>query len=262
VVEWCRQVAAHAKARNWPEVILTPFDEPAKWIQGPGKVVGNYRHAIGTGPWIKPYFKDACAALREGAPDVRIYGSIHHINYRRRNSGLVFLHDIDVFCTNAVHEDPTIGDKVRAAGRHFWQYAGTGGAGSPDRARYAFGFFFASHGSRGSLAWAYNWGRGFDTTSGSNWMYAWQTPYDTIPAPYFEGMREAWDDRRVIETYTKRFAGDAEAMAELKAIFAAARRSRTRGGRDTVSDFWAAVDDATKMDRWRDRLLKRLARRP
>jgi len=259
VVEWCRQVTTHAKAKGWPEVILTPFDEPAKWIQS--RADPHYRGAIGTGEWIKPYFKDACAAIREGAPGTRIYGSIHHINYRGRNSGLRFLPDIDVFCTNAIHEDSKIGDKVRAAGKDFWQYSGvgSGGAGSPDRARFTFGFFFAAFDSRGSLAWAYNWGRGFDTTSGSNWMYAWQTPYDTIPAPYFEGLREAWDDRRVIETYRKRFAGDAEAMAELKAILSAAARSRSRGGRDTVSDFWAAADDASKMDRWRDQLLARPA---
>jgi len=260
VVEWCRQVTTHAKAKGWPEVILTPFDEPAKWIQS--RADPHYRGAIGTGEWIKPYFKDACAAIREGAPGTRIYGSIHHINYRGRNSGLRFLPDIDVFCTNAIHEDSKIGDKVRAAGKDFWQYSGvgSGGAGSPDRARFTFGFFFAAFDSRGSLAWAYNWGRGFDTTSGSNWMYAWQTPYDTIPAPYFEGLREAWDDRRVIETYRKRFAGDAEAMAELKAILSAAARSRSRGGRDTVSDFWAAADDASKMDRWRDQLLARLTK--
>ncbi|HET6428191.1 MAG TPA: hypothetical protein VFJ30_07270, partial [Phycisphaerae bacterium] len=258
MVEWCRQVTTHAKANNWPELILTPFDEPAKWIQS--RVEGNSPGQIGTGEWIMPYFKDACAAIREGAPGTRIYGSIHHINYRGRNSGLRFLPDIDVFCTNAIHEDPKIGDKVRAAKKDFWQYSGTGAGDSPDRARFTFGFFFAAFGSRGSLAWAYNWGRGYDTTSGSNWMYAWQTPYDTIPAPYFEGMREAWDDRRVIETYTKRFAGDAEAMAELKTILAAAAASRARGGRDTVSDFWAAADDATKMDRWRDQLLARLAK--
>jgi hypothetical protein len=73
-------------------------------------------------------------------------------------------------------------------------------------------------------------------------------------------MREAWDDRRIIETYRKQFAGDAEAMAALAAIFKEASASRGEGGRDTVSDFWTAVDDVSKMDRWRNQLLDRLAK--
>ncbi|KKK82544.1 hypothetical protein LCGC14_2802330, partial [marine sediment metagenome] len=257
VVEWVRQVAAHAKAKNWPEVILTPFDEPAKWIQGPNRVNKSYSGAIGTGPWIKPYFKDGCKIIREGAPDIRIYGSIHHINYRRRGSGLSFIDDVDVFCTNAADErpDPKIGEKVRAAGHTLWQYSG---GRYPDQARFGYGFFFASFGSRGSLHWAYNWGRGYDTTEGSNWMYAWHTAFDTIPAPLYEGIREAWDDRRVIETYTKKFAKDADAMAVLNGILKQARSSRGRGGRDTVNDFYTAIDDATKLDKWRDKLLNRL----
>ena len=123
-----------------------------------------------------------------------------------------------------------------------------------------YGFFFAAYNSRGSLHWAYNWGRGFDTTEGNNWMYAWHTPFDTIPSPTYEGIREAWDDRRVIETYKKRFMGEREPMALLHEILRQAAASRTRGGRDTVSDFWTAVDDVGKLDRWRNALLERLVK--
>ena len=144
---------------------------------------------------------------------------------------------------------------VRQAGRDFWQYSG---GRAPDQARFGYGFYFAAYNSRGSLHWAYNWGPGFDTTEGSNWMYAWHTPYDTIPAPLFEGIREAWDDRRVIETYKKRFLGEREPMALLEEILKQAAVSRTRGGRDTVSDFWTAVDDVSKLDKWRNALLDRL----
>ena len=257
--EWVRQVDTHARAAGWPEIIFTPFDEPAKWVQEPYRKTSNYPGVIGTGPWIKPFFKDCCAAIREAAPKARIYGSIHH-NRTPENEGICFLPDIDVFCTNAIHEDAKLGDKVRAAGKDFWQYTGVGNSLTPDQARYAFGFFFAAFDSRGSLCWAYNWGAGFDTTEGSNWMYAWQTPFDTIPAPYFEGMREAWDDRRIIETYKKEFVGDAAAMAVLEGILKSAVGSRARGGRDTVSDFWSAVDDVAKLDKWRKQLLDRLAK--
>ncbi len=255
VVEWCRQVALHAKEKDWPEVILTPFDEPAKWVQGPYRKDSDAEGVIGTGPWIKTYFQDGCAAIREGAPEVRIYGSIHHVDRSGKKEGLVFLYDIDVFCTNAIHEDEQVGDRVRLAGRDFWQYSG---GVIPDQARYGYGFFFGAFNSRGSLYWAYNWGRGFDTTEGDNWMYAWHTPFDTIPAPSYEGVREAWDDRRVLETYKKRFVGEPKPMAVMEAILKEAAGSRTRGGRDTVSDFWTAVDDVTKLDGWRDSLLEGL----
>jgi len=256
-VEWVRQVAAHAREKDWPEVILTPFDEPAKWVQGPFRSDKQTPETLGTGPWIKSYFKDGCAVIREGAPGLRIYGSIHHISRRGRNEGPVFIPDIDVFCTNAIHEDATIGDRVRSAGKTFWQYSG---GTVPDQARFGYGFYFAAFGSVGSLRWAYNWGRGFDTTEGANWMYAWHTPFDTIPAPSFEGMREAWDDRRVIATCRKAFAKDPAAMAVLKRILKEAAASRARGGRDTVSDFWTAIDDVGKMDRWRSALLARLVK--
>jgi hypothetical protein len=213
---------------------------------------------IGAGPWIKSYFKDCCAAIKEGAPELRIYGSIHH-NRPGKQEGIVFVDDIDVFCTNAIDEDQELGNKVRAKRKAFWQYSGI--SRGPGDARFAFGFYFGAYDSRGSLCWAYNWGDGFAVPQSKNsWIYAWQTPFDTIPSPYFVNLREAWDDRRVIETYKKVFAADQEAMALLQSIFKEATVSRSAGGRDTVNDFWAAVDDAAKPDRWRNALLDRLAK--
>ena len=47
-------------------------------------------------------------------------------------------------------------------------------------------------------------------------------------------------------------------MALLEEILKQAAASRARGGRDTVSDFWTAVDDVSKLDKWRNALLDRL----
>lgn len=257
-VDFCRQLYAHSRAAMWPEIIVTPFDEPAKWAQGPGRKEGNTPGVIGTGPWIKSYFKDCCAAIHEGAPDLRIYASIHH-NHPDRQEGIVFVDDVDVFCTNAIHEDNKLGDKVRARHKTFWQYSGVSGNASD--ARYTFGFFFGAYDSRGSLCWAYNWGSGFEPPKSESWIYGWQTPFDTIPSPYFVNLREGWDDRRLIETYRKTFAIDKEALAVLDKILKEAAGSRTSGGVDTVNDFWAGVDDAAKLDQWRNVLLDRLARR-
>ncbi|MFH1024406.1 MAG: hypothetical protein V1809_13585 [Planctomycetota bacterium] len=252
-VDFNRQLYTHSKEAGWPEIVVTPFDEPAKWRQT--RKDKSYADAIGTGSWIKPKFKEDCAAIREGAPKMPIYGSIHHAV-----PGLPFLGDVDIFCTNAIGEDAALGDKVRAGGKTFWQYTGVFGGGEPGSARFTFGFFFGSYDSRGSLCWAYNWGQGFDTSEGDNWLYAWQTPFDTIPSPYFEGVREAWDDRRVIETYKKKFANDAEAMGALDAIFKAAQKSQAGGGRDLVNEFWTAIDDAGKLGAWRNQLLDHLVK--
>ena len=161
---------------------------------------------LGGGPYVKDHFKFACKLIHESAPGVRIYASIHHNRLKPRSPGWacregeVFIEDVEVFCTNAIHEDPKLGDKVRAAGKEFWQYRGCGAADKPDQARFGLGFFFSAFDSPGSLLWAYDWGPGFDTTGSTNWMTAWRTPFDVIPSPYFEAMREAWDDRRYIET--------------------------------------------------------------
>jgi hypothetical protein len=249
-VDFFKQLYAHAVEANWPEVLVTPFDEPAKWVKSSKRNPDE----LGSGPWLKPQFKDDCAAIKEGAPKLNIYVSIHH---NKAGEGVVYLPDVDVFCANCIHEDNALGDKVRAGGKTFWQY---GGGNTIDSARYGFGYYFASFNSRGSLCWAYNWGVGFDTTAGNNWMYAWQTPFDTIPAPFFEGVREAWNDRRIIETYRKTFAKDAAAMAELDKILQASKQSYAGGGKDTVTDFWDCMDHPGKIIVWDNQLLDKLVK--
>jgi hypothetical protein len=293
-VAWVKKVMAHAEEKKWPEPILTPFDEPAKWVQdqnaakmiyyvdkATGREVvahpkvkdfdafkkkmeeaGNKIEDLGTGGagrWINPHFKDSCAAMREAWPKIRIYGSIHHAD-----SGLPFLPDINVFCTNAIHEDVKLGDKVRAGGpdKTFWQYSGGGDSAEPAMGRYAFGFFFGAFDSRGSLCWAYNFGARFDTSvQENNWIYAWTTPYSVARSPYYEGVREAWDDRRYIETLKVTAAAkgkDAEAKALLEEIFNQAVKSRTEGGRDTVNDFYARSKDPDALETMRNRIREML----
>ncbi|KKM17804.1 hypothetical protein LCGC14_1672100, partial [marine sediment metagenome] len=235
--QWISRVWKHAKANNWPELIFTPFDEPAVWSRPPREPTpGKYPPILGGGPYVKDHFKFACKLIHESAPGVRIYGSIHHNRLKPRapgwgsHEGEVFIPDVEVFCTNVIYEDPNLGDKVRAAGKQYWQYKGCGGVDRPDKGRFGFGFFFNAFNSRGSLIWAYDWGPGFDTTTGSNWMIAWRTPFDVIPSPFMEAMREAWDDRRYVETLkavAKRNKADISAfLAKLGADAKAMRSAR------------------------------------
>ena len=268
--QWVSRVWKYSRENGWPELIMTPFDEPAKWVQGPyRKSTETHPDVIGAGPWIKDHFKHACRILHDSAPEMRVYGSIHHNHVltadgKRPKSefpavgeGEIFIEDVECFCTNAIHEDPNLGNKVRAAGKDFWQYSGCSGAsGLPDRARFTFGFFFSAFDSRGSLVWAYDWPGQFDTTSGSHWQFAWRTPFDVIPAPYYEAMREAWDDRRYVETL-KALAKEKKVDISdfLARLATTAIELRGAGGRDTVHDFWAQPSDLGAIDQMRERVI-------
>ncbi|MGD0093168.1 MAG: hypothetical protein ABSE73_24915 [Planctomycetota bacterium] len=258
-VEWMRQVNAHALENGWLELFPTLHDEPQKWAS--------------KGAWIKPFFKDGCAAMRESDPRIRVYGCIHHVKGWQGVPDLwkVFIDDIDVYNTNAIGEDNDVGNKIRAAGAEslkkggrdklFWQYTGLGG-GVPDTQRFSFGFYFGAFGCTGCTAWAYNWNDTWDLSGrkGDLAVTAWPTPYQTIPSPWLEAQREGLDDRRVIATYQKRFAKDAEALKVLEALFDEVKASRSKGsGNNKEAGFFDSVDDAAKPVRWRNTLLDKLA---
>jgi hypothetical protein len=254
-----RQVNAHALQSGWLELFPTLHDEPQKWAS--------------KGAWIKPFFKDGCAAMREADPRIRVYGCIHHVRGWQGIKELwnVFIDDIDVYNTNAIGEDNDVGNKVRAAGAEsvkkggkdklFWQYTGLGG-GVPDSQRFSFGFYFGAFGSSGFTAWAYNWGQAWDLSGrrGDLAITAWPTPYQTIPSPWMEAQRAGLDDRRVIATYQKRFAKDAGALKALESVFEEVKTSRSkRSGNNQEAGFFDSVDDTAKLVRWRNTLLDRLA---
>jgi hypothetical protein len=246
MAEWARRFGEHARANNWPNVILTPFDEPAKWHQ--------YSSGLGMLYYIKPQFKKQVALIRQGDPKAQIYGSIHHYY-----GGIEFLEDVDIFCTNAVAENFNLPDEVRKGGKILWQYSGTTDKSMPAVARYTFGFYFAGHGSIGSLVWAYNWGNRFDTIDGDNWMYVVNTPFDLIPMPYMEGLREAWDERRIIETLRHRAAEKNVDISDfLSNLFAEVARGRGRGGTSTLDDFWEKAKNDLILDEWHNRLVEKL----
>jgi len=258
-VDWMRQVNHHAVDNGWLELFPSPHDEPQKWASA--------------GAWIKPFFKDGCAAIREADPRLRVYGCIHHVKGWRGIPDLwsIFVDDIDVYNTNAINEDQDVGNKVRAAGKAslakggkdklFWQYTGLGG-GVPESQRFAFGFYYGAFGGSGCTAWAYNWDDAWDLSGrkGDLAVTAWPTVYQTIPSPWLEAQREGLDDRRIIATYQNRFAGDAAAMKVLVNIFEEVKGSRSQhSGSNTEAGFFDSVDDTAKLLRWRNALLDRQA---
>ena len=68
-------------------------------------------------------------------------------------------------------------------------------------------------------------------------------------------MREGFDDRRWIETY-KKVVGEEKAKELLDKIGAEAIAQRTRGGRDTVNDFFAEMKKTDQLNVWRDQVMQ------
>ncbi|MFC1544903.1 hypothetical protein ACFL4X_01930 [Gemmatimonadota bacterium] len=253
VVEWASKVRAHAADNNWPTLNVTPFDEPAKWVQT-AKRWEQMRGHVETLSFIKPHFIHLRNLLKEGNSDFIISGDIHHYK-----GGIDFLPYLDLFCTNATHENLDMPRQVKEAGVELWEYSGAGDAGLPGRARYTFGYYFAANGSVGSLVWAYNWGKRFDTLDGSSWVCVWNTPFDIIPTPFMMGISEAWDERRLLETLkSEASARNVDIDGFLSTLFAEVHDSMGLRGQSTVTDFWFAAQDNNKMDQWRRRIEDKL----
>ncbi|MFC1581984.1 hypothetical protein ACFL4W_00460 [Planctomycetota bacterium] len=293
--QWVRKFMAHAEKKGWPEIFLSPFDEPAKWSQGgwgdadffiykdpktgwdalPHIRKGEVEEWLkkmkaqgvepeficsgGAGEWIKGYFKDACAAIHEAWPKARIYGSIHHAK-----PGLVFKDDIEIFSSDAIHEDREMGPKVGAATdprKEYWLYDFSRDAGDPANMRYVFGFFHSAFDTTGALCWAYNWDGDFDSSSSGPSLFGNTTPYGVAIQPDFEGFREAWDDRRYIETLKKAAAArgkSKELAAFLKQFNLKAGRKRAEGKWDNVEILYRETGDRNALDTMRNEIIEKI----
>jgi len=293
---WTGQFLDHAKSAGWPEIYLSPFDEPAKWSQK-GWGSADFYHFIdkrngqevvarvmarekeqwlkdqaaagntpvlvcssGAGPWIKTAFKEQCAAIHAARPDARIYASIHHAE-----PGAPFRDDVDIYSSDAIHEDREMGTYVKASNdpkKWYWLYDFSRDAGDPANMRYIFGFFHSAFDTSGSLCWAWNWGGQYDSSTGDGpSLFAYPSPHGVITQPQFDGIREAFDDRRYIETLRQAAAAKgktAEIATFLGALADKSGRKRPGGKWDNVGMLYRETGDANALDTLRSEVIAQL----
>ena len=160
-----------------------------------------------------------------------------------------------------------MGDYVKQSGdpkKWYWLYDFSRDAGDPANVRYIFGFFHSAFDTTGSLCWAYNWAGKYDSSVGEGpSLFAYTSPYGVITQPQFDGLREALDDRRYIETLKRLAAakGQADACAVfLKALAEKSGRTRPGGKWDNVDKLYSETNDPDVLDHLRaeviDMLLK------
>jgi hypothetical protein len=235
VASFIQQIADHAKASDYPELVMTPFDEPARVSGG-----------------RKEHYLEVIDLIHAGG--LKTYSSIHHRGCD------VFIPVTDFFCTNAVDEDPLYGDKVRQAGKTFWQYSGCGEHGSSaDRGRYQYGWWFASYDSRGGYVWAYHWGTNWLLQSG--WSYCTVTPYQVVPHVFYEGLREALDDRRYLETLkavAQAKGTDISAFLEDFLDHCRTARDKAPDGKEPADAFWAGTPAADRPEFLRTKVVEKI----
>jgi hypothetical protein len=170
---------------------------------------------------------------------------------------LVFLKDVDIFCTNRAFTVENLPGTLEAAGVTLWQYANCDDQAPAHRSRFSYGFFFESFGSRGSLVWAYNAMARFDTSGPGNWGYGWHSPFGTIITPSMIAMREGLDDRRWVETFRRQVAGkDPAGEALLAEVLKEARAERA----ETPYTSYNEAARPERMDLWRRRIMDAMTR--
>jgi len=256
--EWASRLGRHAKYQNWPQLVLTPFDEPNKWSAN--------RPGLGSLSFIKPHFIHCADLLRRGFPEAPVAADMYTYD-----KAIVFLPYLDIYSTNSVHINPDLPAEIRRAGKYLWEYSTVDVTSSFNR--YTLGYFFGAHNSQGAHLWAYNWGKRFDTLNDPNWQYAWYTPFDVIPTPCLEGLREGMDDRRLLETLKKKAAEknidisgflsslfkEATGMQDQLRFFVIAQWSHAQSGRTfTIKDLREYEKAAGVMYDWHDRIVEKI----
>ncbi|MCG3179420.1 MAG: hypothetical protein BIFFINMI_01755 [Phycisphaerae bacterium] len=232
-IEALRQLVANARANDWPEVVLLPYDEPTERL-------------------IEPY-RDRCRRIHEALPGVRIYG----VSMNRLNWAEQIVDSSDIVVANGSFSD--IARLCRRRGRTLWTYGG--GVASPwmdpSWVRDMIGEQTWNLGSRGRWWWAYHWTDGeplLEIGPGvePGWVTAaYESCGEPIPAFGYQAARAGLDDLRYLLMLDRLIAEEPKSpAAELAADWLAQLRG---GGRQNYMIARDAVAQWVEQQPDRDR---------
>ena len=238
MVEALRQLFDHAKAAQWPEIVIAPYDEPAE------RLMPEHRRMV--------------RLFRKNFPTVRLYGvAINKVSHATQ------VLDTDIIVANGDYAG--ISALAAANRKSLWLYGGGGAAAAGYSTRWGYGLKQYAFGPDGAWFWSYNFYVGdpwneFDSfTPDSSWVACWPpltkgaTSVQTLA---YEGLREGVDDVRyamTLEAALARAPADPNARtiaAAYKKWLVALRDAKPAepqiaGFRDQLVHWILAVDAAT-----------------
>ena len=241
----------HFAARNLPEVLWYPRDEP----------------------WHDPRREEArvlCEAIKQ-VPGARTYVTV------RCDTAEYLDPWLDARCHTVSLSGGFEADKLReaaaGAGDLFWWYTNACRE-YPAVMRFKAGFFFWKTGATGQYYWAYQYPRGnpYDDLDGIDWCAAYPGDAGPIPTIEWEALREGIDDFRYAYTLeraigraregesaeAKRIAKEAEQLlSALREDIAADLHEYDRQGLNFHTD---SIWPAATYDDWRRRIAQMIVR--
>lgn len=193
-VQALQSLVANAKANDWPEVVLLPYDEPTERMMD--------------------QFRDRCRLIHEHLPGTRVYG----VSMNRLSWAESIVESSDIIVSNGSLRE--IGDLCRRQGKELWTYSGGVGIPWDETAwvRMRTGIENWQLGATGRWWWAYHWTStepllqiGIEEPG---WVSAAYCSFGRpIPSVGYEAVRLAFDDWRYLLTLERLIAEQPEAKA-------------------------------------------------
>jgi hypothetical protein len=174
-VEGIRQLLEVAERRNWPEIIILPYDEPTERLIPEGQ----HRYDL----------------LKKAFPNLRMYGvTMNTLEWAKDLAPMS-----DILVCNGQHAE--IRELAIERGKDYWGYSGATAATGAGGARFNMGFRLWHYRMQSHWFWCYNFYSGhpwneFAGVGNANWVTAYPgLKVNThLPTLAWEGIGQAYND--------------------------------------------------------------------
>lgn len=229
VIQALRQVLAHAKKNQWPEIVIMPYDEPTE------RLMAEHRRMV--------------RLLRTHFPDLRLYGcSMNRLDWAKQVS------DCDIIVCNG--DFKKIRNLAQQKNHSTWFYGGATVRHGFAMARWRYGLERYAFHPHGSWFWSYNYftGNPWNELDGSRgdsaWIIAWppldRKTHPSVNTLAYEGLREGVDDVRyamALEEMLNTSTFEQAKTVQMEYETLRNRMQKARPGNKEVGDFRGRITD-------------------